>query len=141
MREMGILDTHVEALRKRVVSGRMDYSKRQIDYSKRKINYKLRAKRRKAGIPAKHKFIMIRASDELRADVKRLSKQHKLTLSETARILLDSVSEMDLPQPHVTYADRLDYAIKHKVNILRKARSMARKGRGIKVIITKRTEW
>lgn len=135
MREMGILDTHSEALRKRVVSGRMDFTKRHIDYSTRKIDYKLRYKRKKAGLPPKDKFILIRADDNLREQIKSLSKKHKRTISQTVRILLDGISGTTLPQKYHTYADKLNYALEHKIKLLD---TEEEKMHGIKVIMTKR---
>jgi len=137
MRDWGILDTQIKANRKRVITGRMNYSQRIIDYKNRVINYKLRERRKKAGIEAEHKFLLIRASDDLRKIIKSLCKKHKKTISQTVRILLDAISKDKLPRKCKSYADKLKYAIKHKKRYL--SIESFEKMHGIPVILTKQS--
>lgn len=109
-----------DAVRLRVIRGRMDYNKRNIDYGKRKIDYVMREQKKRAGALPKHKCIVIRADDDLKMQVVALSQEYKKTLSDTLKILLDSVTDLQLPQTNFTYADKLKYAIEHNINNLAK---------------------
>lgn len=118
MRDWGILNSNVVALRKRVITGRMNYKKRKIDYENRIIDYKLRERRKREGIEAERKVLVVRANDDLRRTIRSLCKKHKKTISQTVRILLDAISADKLPASCKTYADKLRYAIKHKERFL-----------------------
>lgn len=135
MRDMGILNTNLEALRKRIVTGRMDYSKRKINYKKRKIDYTRRERLKKDGWGPENKFLFVTADKDLRQAIERLSKKHELTMSQTVRILLDSLEGEKIPKGCKTYADKLRRAIKGDLSCL--ADSQRRASRGVKIIITK----
>jgi hypothetical protein len=131
---MGILNTLIEAMQRRVVAGRMNYAERNIDYKKRKIDYKLRDKRRKSGIVSKYKFLFVRVDMPTRDKVVALAKKHKMTISEAVRSLLGALKKTAVPAKHSTTAAKLRYAIKYKSGVLRKTKT--RGVRGIKVILT-----
>jgi len=134
MRNWGILDTHIEALRKRVYTGRMDYKRRKIDYKSRDIDYKKREQRKREGFPPENVFLHVTASKPLKKNIKALSRKHKKTMSQVVRLLLDSVEGLNLPRNCTTYARKIQYAIKNRKQYLTK--DNFEKVHGVKIIIT-----
>jgi len=95
--KLGIIRSHIKAVRNRVAMGRMNYSKRKIDYSKRVIDYAKIQENKKKNIPPPLKQQYIRLPTALRSRIIELARQRGRTASEIVRDMLALAEKVELP--------------------------------------------
>jgi hypothetical protein len=134
--KLGIIRSHIKALRNRVVTGRMDYSKRNIDYSKRAIDYARIQENRKKNIQPILKRQCIRLPAELHSRITEFAHQRGRTTSEIVRDMLALAENAELPNmPYIWH--KLDYIMNHYSQKLMRKRISGQKGRPI-ILISER---
>lgn len=131
--EMGIIRSHIKALRNRVVTGRMNYSARSIDYSKRIIDYVKIQENKKRNILPLLKRQCIRLPAELHSRIIEFAHQRGRTTSEIVRDMLALTENVELPSMLKIW-HKLDYAMNHYRQKLMRKRISGRKGRPIILI-------
>ena len=133
--KLGIIRSHIKALRNRVVMGRMKYSERNIDYSKRVIDYAKIQENKKNNIQPPLKRQCIRLPAELHARITELAHQRGRTISEVVRDMLALAENVELPNMPKIW-QKLHYVMINYRKKLMCRQISGRKGRPIILIST-----
>jgi len=134
--ELGIIRSHIKALRNRVVTGRMNYSERNTDYSKRAIDYAKIQENKKKNIQPLLKRQCIRLPAELHSRITEFAHQRGRTISELVRDMLALSEIVKMPNMPNTW-HKLDYIMTNYRHKLMRKRMSGRKGRLIILIPTR----
>ncbi|HUT29951.1 MAG TPA: hypothetical protein VMX13_09175 [Sedimentisphaerales bacterium] len=112
LNELGLMRPFVQAMRNRVVTGRMDYSKREIAYRKRKVRQQQVPRMAKQNVQPTHAGVFIEVPLNLKLQIKQIARKSKRTVSEVVRDML-RLADKDPSLAERSKCERLDYVLAH----------------------------